>query len=52
VWRPYLVGWLGSIVGLMVPYLFFGDRFSLYVWVTLGLAMSTVRLARTERSPA
>jgi hypothetical protein len=52
VWRPYLVGWLGSIVGLMVPYLFFGDRFSLYVWVTLGLAMSTVRLARAQRSLA
>jgi len=45
-WRPYLVGWLGTVVSLMVPYLFFGDRFSLYVWVVLGLAASTARLAQ------
>lgn len=50
-WRPYLVGWLGAIAGLATAYFFFGDRFSLYMWVALGLAMATVRQAREPVEP-
>lgn len=51
-WRPYLVGWTGALAGLSVAHLFFGDRFSLYMWVAMGLAMSTVRLALRPADPA
>ena len=47
-WRPYLVGWVAGVTGLLVGYLFMGDRFNLYMWVTLGFAMATVRIAAEE----
>jgi O-antigen ligase len=47
-WRPYLVGWVGSLTGLLVGYLFMGDRFNLYMWATLGFAMATVKVAAEE----
>jgi hypothetical protein len=47
-WRPYLVGWLASLGGLLVTYLFMGDRLSLYVWTALGFAMASVRIASAE----
>jgi O-antigen ligase len=44
-WRPYLVGWLSSLIGLMTGYLFFSDRINVYMWVALGLAASTAKAA-------
>ncbi len=54
-WRPYLAGWIASITGLFVAYLFHGDRLSIYVWVVFGLAMATTLVVRGEpgaRGPA
>jgi len=47
-WRPYLVGWAASLVGVFVPYFFFGDRLNMYVWVAMALAVATVRVSGAE----
>jgi O-antigen ligase len=49
-WRPYLVGWMASLTGLYVGYLFMGDRLNLYVWTTLGFAMASVKVAAEHRA--
>lgn len=49
-WRPYLVGWMASLAGLFVGYLFMGDRLNLYAWAALGFAMASVKVACEDRA--
>jgi O-antigen ligase len=42
-WWPYILGYLASFTGLMIQYVFFGDRLNLYAWVFIGLSMATVK---------
>lgn len=48
-WYPYLVGYLASFTALIIPYFFFGDRLNLYVWVLMGLSMSTVKIIEGKK---
>lgn len=47
-WYPYLVGYLAGFTGLMIQYLFFGDRLNMYVWFFMGVAMASVKLIEKE----
>jgi O-antigen ligase len=47
-WYPYLIGYLAGFTGLMIQYLFFGDRLNMYVWFFMGISMATVKLIKQE----
>jgi len=48
-WYPYILGFLACFTAMMVQYLTFGDRFSLYFWVLLGISIATLRLIKKEK---
>lgn len=47
-WAPWLTGCVAAFTGLMIQHFTFGDRFSLYVWVFMGLSMATVNVVNAE----
>lgn len=47
-WGPWLTGCLAAFTGLMIQYFTFGDRFSAYMWVFLGLSMALVNIVDAE----
>jgi O-antigen ligase len=47
-WWPWLAGCAAGFTGLMIQYFTFGDRFSAYVWVFIGLSMALVNVVNDE----
>ena len=47
-WWPWLAGCICAFTGLMIQYFTFGDRFSVYVWVFIGLSMAMVNVVNDQ----
>lgn len=47
-WGPWLTGCMAGFTGLMIQYFTFGDRFSEYAWVFIGLSMALVNIVDAE----
>lgn len=48
-WYPYIVGYLACFTGMMIQHLIFADRLPLYLWVFMGISISSIKIMEKEK---